>query len=346
MADSRRSQRGDSEKTPQQVVQEIAETGSGPFLLLGENGVDREEAVDAVIGSVTAPETQAFNFDDLDSSDREITTHAVASAVRSLPMLADTRLVLVRNLEECRDEIGEVLASLLEEPMDGTVLLMSGEKLDGRKKWAQKLSAAATKFTFDLPRGRSFNAWLRRQASRHGATMSNDAAEMLQDYVGQDVWRGASEAEKLALFVLPRTEIEIEDVEAAVGLTREDTVFTLNDRIAEMKAGSALGIAERMAQSGQHPAYIVGMIVRHWQALRLTSDLVSNRREQELNKMLGENRQWILRKYVTQARTLRRERIRSGFRLAVTAESAIKAGWEPKVVLDGLICQLAAPPRS
>jgi len=327
---------------PDQVLKTIVDTGSGAFLLLGENGLDLEEVVGRVIESLTKPETRAFNFDEYDASDRETTGEIVSSAVRSFAMLADVRVVVVRNMQEATDSVGDELARLTGASIAGTALLMVGEKLDGRRKWAQTVAKQSTRFDFGIPKGRSFPAWLKRRAERQGVALSDDAASMLVDFTGQDVWRVASELEKVILYALPRTEITVEDVEASVGLTREDTVYTLTDRIAEQNADAALGIAHRMAQADAHPAYLVGMIVRHWQTLRLVSDLIGGSRQNELSALLGENRTWILNKYLSQARTLRRNRVRSGFRLALAAESAIKAGWEPTVVLDGLICQLTA----
>lgn len=345
MANKPRRARGSSSAepaNPDQVVKSIVEAGSGAYLLLGENGLDLEEVVDRVIESLTTAETRAFNFDEFDASDRETTGEVVSSAVRSFPMLADIRVVVIRTMHDANDSVGSELAHLVDGTIEGTALLMIGEKLDGRKKWAQAVAKHATRFDFGIPKGRAFPAWLKRRAERQGATLSDDAATMLIEFTAQDVWRVASELEKVVLYALPRTEITVDDVEASVGLTREDTVYSLTDRIAERNVDAALGIAHRMAQADAHPAYLVGMIVRHWQTLRLASDLAASSRQKELSALLGENRNWILNKYLTQARTLRREHVRSGFRLALAAESAIKAGWEPTVVLDGLICQLAA----
>ncbi len=343
---ARRGGAGAPGPSPDDVVKAVVEAGPGAYLLLGENGVDQEEVVGRCVDELTKPETRAFNYDDLDADDPDTSASVVGSAVRSYPMLDNVRVALVRNIQGARDGVGKELAALVGEGIDGTVLLMSGTKLDGRRGWAQAISKGSTVYRFEVPKGRAFPSWLKRRAARHGATIADDAAEMLVEYVGQDVWRAAGELEKLALYALPRTDIELEDVEAVAGLTREDTVYSLTDRIAEMNVAAALQIARRMSNADSHPAYLVGMIVRHWQALRLASDLVGNRREGELADLLGENRPFLLRKYVTQARALRRERVRTGFRLATAAESAIKNGREPDVVLDGLICQLAAPLRS
>jgi DNA polymerase III subunit delta len=331
---------------PGTVVTAIVEGGAGAYLLLGDNGVDQEEVVAMAVDKLTQAETRPFNYDDYDASDREVTGEIIVSAVRSFPMLADHRVVVLRNMEGAREDVGNELVQLVEDGIEGTVLIMSGVKLDGRRKWAQALSKKSTKFMFEVPRPRMFPVWLKQRAESVGGSISEEAAQMLLDYVGMDIWRAASELGKVLLYILPRTDIEIEDVAAAVGLTREDTVYNLTDCIAEQKSEAALAIARRMVGADAHPAYLVGAVVRHWQSLRLASDVVGTRRQHELSDLLGDKRRWILDKYTSQARTLQRERIRNGFRLALAAESAIKSGWEPSVVLDGLICQLAAPGRS
>jgi len=325
------------------IVRAIREGGPGPYLLLGDNGLDREEIARRVVEELTPEATRPFNYDVFHADERECSAEAIATATAAYPVIADVRVVVVRGLEDARDELGAELARLASGPLDGTVLLMLGEKLDGRRKWAATLLKASRTFTLAAPKGRAFTAWLRRRATRHGVQLADGAAEMLAEYVGADVYRAASEVEKLALYVAPRETVEVEDVEAVVGITREDTVYNLTDRIAELNAGGALAIAHRMVQADQHPAYLVGMIVRYWERLRVATDLIQHGREKELGALTGENRPFILNKYLSQARLLRRERVRMGFRLALAAESAIKGGWPPEVVLDGLICQLAAP---
>ncbi len=337
-----RSRAAAKSQMAEEVLAAIVEGGPGAYVLLGDNGLDHETVTAAVVDKLTDETTRTFNSDVFHADDRECSADDIASAVRSYPTFASARVVVVRGLEDAQESVGSTLADLAARPLGDTVLVMTAAKLDGRKKWCGQVSGQSRTFTLAAPKGRQFPPWLKRRAKRFGATISDDAASTLVDLIGTDVYRAASEVEKLANYVLPRTTIDVADVEEAVGMTRDDTVYSLTDRIAEADARGALEIAHRMVQADQHPAYLVGMIVRHWERLRLAADVLGRGREQDLGAFLGESRPFIVSKLAAQARALRRNRIRTGFRLALSAESAIKGGWSaPQVALDGLVCQLA-----
>ncbi len=333
-------QRGNP-RPPDEIAQAILDAGPGAYLLTGENGLDKEEVADIVIERAVPEGMRAFNVDRLYADDSELTADSLVSAVTSWPTMAEVRVVAVRGAEGAREEIGTALARLAAAEGMQTILLVDAVKLDARRKWSKELTRAAKAYDFPPPKGRSFIPWAQRLASRHGAELDPQAAGLLEQFIGDDAFRAGSEIEKLATYVLPGKRIGVGEVEAVVGITREDTVYELTDRIAERNVNAALRIAHRLVASDQHPAYLAGVIVRHWNSLRVAADLLRTRRERELGDVLGERRPFLLDKYLSQAKRLRTERIRVGFRLAVGAESAIKAGWSPpEAVLDALICQL------
>ena len=165
-----------------------------------------------------APEpTRAFNYDFFRAGERECTAEAIAGAVQAYPVIAETRVVVIRGMEDAREEIGAELARQSSSPAGSTVLLMMGEKLDARRKWVSSLMASAMPFTLATPKGRAFTAWLRRRAKRMSVDLSEAAADMIIEFVGSDVHRAASELEKVAVFIAPRLEITVEDVETVGG---------------------------------------------------------------------------------------------------------------------------------
>ena len=93
-------------------------------------------------------------------------------------------------------------------------------------------------------------------------------------------------------------------------------------------------------------ATIAGLILQHWMQLRAAADVQQNPDEIPLKELIGENRDFVLKKLTDSARALGRDRIRRGVRLALAAESAMKSSWlaDKSVGLDALILQLSAPP--
>jgi DNA polymerase-3 subunit delta len=324
---------------PEEVRAAIHSAGAGAYLFLGDNGVEIEDAISSVTNDFTTESTRAFNCDVFHADDPDCTGEAIVNAAMEYPVLAEVRVVVLRGVEAVRASIGNELALLTEKPLQSTVLLITGEKIDERTKWAAALKKQCRTFAFTKPR--NLDGWVRRRAGKLGVTISDEAATLLSEYLGTDVFRAAQEVEKLALYVQPRTNIAEEDVEAIVGITRDDTVYQLNDLIVAGHAARAMATAHRIQENGMQAATIAGFIVQHWLQLRAASELQPGR--PGLKEMLGENRDWIVRKLSDQARSLGKERIRRGFRLALAAESAMKSSWldDKTSGLDTLICQLA-----
>ncbi|HPU84849.1 MAG TPA: DNA polymerase III subunit delta [Candidatus Latescibacteria bacterium] len=327
------------------VRDSICGQGAGAYLLLGDNGVDIEETVAGVVAHFTDEATRAFNCDVFHVGEPECTAEAIVNSVRAYPVLAPVRVVIVRGVEGANAAFANELALLVENLPPAVVLVLSGEKLDERTKWAAVLKKNCAVFTFAVPR--NITPWIRQRAKSRGFTFDDDAAELLSDFVGTNVFRAADEIEKLTLFVQPRKTISAEDVEAVAGIARTDTVYQLNDAIDGGHSERALQIAHRLQEHSMQAATIAGLILQHWMQLRAAADVLQNPDEIPLKELVGENRDFVLKKLTDSARALGRDRIRRGVRLALAAESAMKSSWlaDKSVGLDALILQLSASPR-
>ena len=69
----------------------------------------------------------------------------VAAAAKTLPMMADTRFVLVRDIEDVANAELEALAEYVAKPSPSTCLVLMGEKLDGKTKLSKAAKALAAK---------------------------------------------------------------------------------------------------------------------------------------------------------------------------------------------------------
>ena len=67
--------------------------------------------------------------------------------------------------------------------------------------------------------------------------------------------------------------IELEDVEAVVGISKEFTVFELTKMVGEKNISKALEIVERMLDTGESPQLIIVMLTRHFMIMAKLREL-------------------------------------------------------------------------
>src|ERR687891_1609392 len=88
------------------------------YCLVGENDFRKEEALRQVLGSATDPSTRDFNLDVLRGSDAD--PQALEVALSSLPMMAERRVVVVRDPAALRKQARTRLMAYLENPSTTT----------------------------------------------------------------------------------------------------------------------------------------------------------------------------------------------------------------------------------
>lgn len=195
---------------------------------------------------------------------------APVSAARTPPMMADLRLVEVRDLEEASPALLEALVEYLADPSPSTLLLLVGGGLPkvvkGEAAWGVRLRNAVKKVGeveeikatgVDLPR------FAARIASGLGKRLAAADAKLLVEWIGADAGRVQREVEKLALYVGEREAITAEDVRSGSALLAEAEIWDLTGAIAARNADAALGATHRLLERGEDARRLLAMIA--WQ---------------------------------------------------------------------------------
>lgn len=196
------------------------------------------------------------------------------SAARTLPMMADRRLVELRELQEAGNDLFGALVDYLGSPSPGTVLLVVGtgfpkvEKggsnwgarvknaLKGHGRLVQLSSEDASPVRFAI-----------EAAAARGKTLGLREAELLVEVVGADLGRLQQEVEKLALFVGDAPGIDAGAIQAAGSVLAEAVIWDLTTGLAARDPALALGSLHRLQAGGDDARKLLGMIA--WQVREL-----------------------------------------------------------------------------
>ncbi len=214
----------------------------------GQEDVLKDEAVRKILDQALDPSLRDFNFDQRSAS--QLDAEEVHALCNTLPMLAQRRVVLLREVEAWKRKTkgrAEFLRYLERPSPDTIVILVQGSAEDGEDR---ELAAAATTVRFDpLPSERA-RKWLLNQAGKLGVTLEPDAAEHLVRSVGSDLGALQSELSKLAS--LPAGEaLTASRVGELVGVRHGETLWDWREALLDGQTGRAATLLPLvLAQAG------------------------------------------------------------------------------------------------
>lgn len=208
----------------------------------------KDEAVRAILDRALDPGLRDFNFDQRSAA--QLDAEEVHTLCNTLPMLAERRVVLLRDVEAWKRKTrgrAEFL-QYLERPSAETVVILvqgSGEELEDTE-----LARDAYAVRFDpLPPQRA-SKWVLHRASKLGLALDLAAAEHLVRSVGVDLGALASELAKLAS--LPMTEpLTAERVGELVGVRHGETLWDWRATVFDDQSARAVTLVPAiLAQPG------------------------------------------------------------------------------------------------
>jgi DNA polymerase III delta subunit len=212
------------------------------------------------------PALAAFDREVLDA--RETSVESLVSAALTLPLAAAVRLVVVRHCQTLVPKGGEALAQYVSRPSPTTVLLLlADESLRAARDrkadhWILGVVPAAAVVEPVVRRGRALEDWLRQRAQFEGLAVSEEAARLLVQWVGDEPARLLGEVRKAALAGgADNRRVGEAEVRAVVGEHRVSAVFDLTRALERRDLALALRTLDALLAT-EEPMLILAMLTR------------------------------------------------------------------------------------
>lgn len=324
------------------------------YYLFGPEDILKGEAVDAILQRALDPALRDFNLDQRSAA--ALDPEEVGSLCQTLPMLAERRVVLIRDVEAWKRKTRARSAMLhyLEHPAPETlVILIQGSPAEdedrdlARAAYAVRLAPLAPEQAAE---------WLLRQAAALGVTLEPAAAEHLMRSVSADLATLASELQKLA--ALPAGDpLTAERVGELVGIRHGETLFDWRDAVLgdeTARAAALLGpVLDQSGVAGVKLATLLGTTLIGVGLTRAGFDRrLRGRALVDLAiRALLKGRPFGLLSYKEEAprwagwaQQWPAARVRAGLRLVLTADRALKSTTisDERGILTDLVLRLAA----
>lgn len=215
------------------------------YFLYGEERFLMDELQALLIEHALAPGERDFNFDLIYGAEAEAS--AVLALCNAYPMMAERRVVVVRDFEKLKGN--RLFTTYAERPSPhAVVLLLCGSKPNLSAHPYRALRQHAAWGEFKRLYDNQMAGWVAARAERLGHRLEPQAASMLAEFVGTDLQAAAAEIDKLITHAGGRATLTADDVLRASGQTREFNVFELQRAVGEGRYPDAVRISERLLQ--------------------------------------------------------------------------------------------------
>ena len=299
--------------------------------LHGDDEYRKSEAAKALLERYVDPATRDFNLDILNGP--ELTTERLASVIATPPMMAEWRVVLVREAEALAaspKSRGVVLDAAKNPPAGLVLILQATVPAKSKAKFYTELARMATAAQFKQVPADEAPGWLVSWAQEAlGIEVEIQAARALASAVGTDLGLLTNEVKKLATMVGDGAAVDMAAVEkCGLQLPKQDrwAWFDLvgNRQIPEAAHGLAL-----LFEQGENPVgLVIGLTT---QMLRIGVAVEGGQRA--LESALPPYQRFLSRRLMGQARRWTREDVAKAVRGLRRLDQLLKASSLPGEVL-------------
>jgi DNA polymerase III subunit delta len=195
---------------------------------------------------------------------------SLVAAVRTIPMMAPRRLVIVfhadamlapRRESEAASRALEELERLFKSPDPQTTLVLVAGTLDKRSRIHKLLAKEATLVECGSVEDQNdAERWIRTRVAAAGVQIEPPAARLLAERCGTDVHRLRNDVDRLLLYALGQKVVTVGDVREIAGPRALQDDWGMANAIEAGDAKSALGQLALMLDAGTPAEKLLGQL--------------------------------------------------------------------------------------
>jgi len=313
------------------------------YFLYGPETFYHIEAIRSLTKICINEENRDFNLETFDA--RSSNVNNWLESIKTLPFLGGTKLVIVRNLHDAipKDEGAQSLIDYCSNPIAGTCLVITADKIDRKRKIYKALTKVKGAVACEAPKENVLVTWIRDKAKNQGYSMSTNAARALVNRVGTHPGVLVQELNKTLIYVGKNKEVSEKEVQEVVGETRLETIFSLTDALKNKNPHKALELLNNQLDHGEEPIKIMGMIAWQFRVIwEVKNYQQRNIPSNQIAKIMGVN-PFMVEKALQHTKNFSYQQLRSAYLQLTRADRSLKStSQDPIFVMQTLILELTA----
>ncbi len=235
------------------------------YLFTGEEQYFADRALAVITEKALAGAPRDFNLDVFYGKDAKAAD--VAAQASTLPMMAERRLVILKEADKLRDlkEIKEYLKA----PSPDCVLILLAMGADRSKERAlsDMLPESAVFAHFWRPRDYEIPDIVQKLVRASGFTIDRGAVAYISETLSGNIALIEAELNKVFNLLGERRHVKEEDVRESVGDFGLPAVFELSDAAAAGNASKAVETLEKLLRDGEEPLKLLAILSGNWRKM-------------------------------------------------------------------------------
>jgi DNA polymerase-3 subunit delta len=180
---------------------------------------------------------------------RDVNMQSLISKLKSFPMMSNYQLVILKNAQDIQEKDFEPLLKYFSQPLSSTIFVLSFHKKIG-KRLKTKLDAYDKNIEFFESlklKDSKVAEWIKSYLQKRSYSCSPKIEQILADYLGNDLEKIENELQKLTINMEKGQSINMDDVEANIGISKNFNIFELQSALAIRNRVKAIQIAHYFA---------------------------------------------------------------------------------------------------
>ena len=310
------------------------------YLIYGEEKYLHDELIDRIIDTSLDSGTRDFNLDIFYAS--ETSADRIINVACSFPMMAQRRVVVVKDIQQLKTNDLKHLAEYVNHPSKSSCLVLSLPERKKSGKWFGVIFNNALSIDCRRFYDNEVPGWVENYLQSKKLKIEKEAIQLLQAQVGNSLLDLVNELEKVQINIHPRMKITLEDVQNVTSISKQFNIFELCNTIGDKNFPQAIAILNKLLEQGESPTGMIIQMMRHFVNLMKINENIrrGNRTVNELMKVTGLT-YYFVNDMMRQSRNFTAEQYRGSFNFLAEADLHLKTGYQkPDLVMELLLYKL------
>lgn len=302
--------------------------------IYGEEQFLVERAVHMLLEKAIDPSLKDFNLNVYFGNESKGVD--IVDSAQTLPMFAERRAVLVKRAEQLKAEALEIMLPYVKNPASGTSLILTGTKIDQRKKFFIEFKKHGVLVEYKRFYDNKLPGFIQSESVSQGKPIEAAAAELLSVLIGNNLQELSSQIEKLVVYAGTKQRITVDDVRTIASSSKAFTAFELAKFLGLRDLSNSVKSLDALFLNGEEAPMMIGALTRHFRQLWRVRELLDKKMPQaDIGRELSIN-SFFLGDIIAQARNFSRRELKQIFDEFYRCDVASKTGGQPYTLLHGL----------
>lgn len=243
------------------------------YLLYGAEDFLRSSAERTIV-EVALKDAPLREFNDTSYTVGQTEINSALAGAEQLPLMAEKRVVRVRDCHKLREADEETILRYLSRPVASTVLIFIADDLDKRRRLTKAFFDKCYAVEFALFNDAELMKWARKHLHELRVTCDERTLAHIIALVGSDLRTLSNELDKLAMAGVAEGRITWELADSLVSRSREISNFALSDYLLAGDRPRAIQTLKKLLDDKTEPVMLLGLLASHFHRLSLAKELM------------------------------------------------------------------------